>query len=167
LNGCRGRPVAPVLRNDPVYQNDREGFRFLVPEGWKQYAKADLPSGKVEREHLLVQYRHLLPGKVGGEFEVSLADLPATTDLSAYLVDPSYGGRNWKQNGPVEKLEVNGVAAQRFVFAGRVDRDQMTKEVVVFRRGERTYFFTGLYATADKQARGQVRAAVESTKWKK
>jgi hypothetical protein len=166
-SGCQRRPVAPALRDDPVYQNDREGVRFLVPEGWKQYAKAEVPSGKVDKERLLVQYKHLFERKVGVEFEVSLADLPPSTDLSDYLAAPSHGGKNWRQKGPVEKLDVNGVAAERFVFTGRVDRGEMIKEVVVFQRNGRFYFFTGLFAAADKNARAQVRAAVDSTKWKK
>ena len=32
--GCEHRPVAPELRNSPVYSNAREGFRFLVPDGF-------------------------------------------------------------------------------------------------------------------------------------
>jgi hypothetical protein len=53
------------------------------------------------------------------------------------------------------------------VFTGRVGRDEMIKEVVVFPQRGRFYFFTGLFAAADKNARAQVRAAAESTKWKK
>src|SRR2546423_15656230 len=62
LLGCDSKPRAPALMDDPVYQNDREGFRFLVPDGWKQHARAEVPPGKSEKERLLVQYRRPAEG---------------------------------------------------------------------------------------------------------
>src|SRR5262245_64118678 len=75
LLGCAPRPRAPALLDEPVYQNEREGFRFLVPEGWKQYARSEAPPGKGERERLLVLYRRLTPGPEA-TLEVTRADLP-------------------------------------------------------------------------------------------
>ena len=57
LLGCDSRPKAPVLRDAPVYQNDAEGFRFLVPKGWIQTASAVLPPERLEGEVVLVRYR--------------------------------------------------------------------------------------------------------------
>jgi hypothetical protein len=164
--GCNSRPVAPALRDDPVYQNDREGFRFLVPEGWSQQAKSEVPPGKLKKEHLLVQYKRL-GGDKGAMLEVTMADLPSSADLSAQLAGPSYGAKSWQPSGKAETLEVDGVPATRLKFTTRMGKEDMTKEVVAFRRGERVYFFVGLFTPADGKAREQVRRAVLSTTWKK
>src|SRR5690349_2852811 len=86
--GCSSGPQAPVLRNELVYQNDTEGFRFLTPEGWRQHARVDVPPGKLEKERLLVQYVRLSSEK-GASLDVSMADLAATADLTEYLAGPS------------------------------------------------------------------------------
>jgi hypothetical protein len=166
LLGCGSRPRAPVLRDDPVYQNDREGFRFLVPEGWKQHARTDAPPGKYPRDLLLVEYKHFAGGK-GAMLQVSLADLPEATDLSTFLASPSFGVKEWKRAGSEEPLEVGGVSGVRLAFTGRLARQEMTREVVAFRRGERVYFFTGFFPRGDTEARDQIRRAVASTLWKK
>src|SRR5205807_3959401 len=67
----RGGPHAPALRSEPVYNNTREGFRFVAPEGWSQVAKADLPPGPVEKERLLVRYQ---AATGGGAMEVTIVD---------------------------------------------------------------------------------------------
>lgn len=163
--GCGDQPQAPVLRNEPVYENDVEGFRFLAPEGWQQHAKVNAPPGKLEQERLLVQYVRLSSEK-GAALDVSMADLPATTDRAVYLARPSGGVKSWRLKPPVESLHVNGAAAERFTFTGLVAKVDTTKEVVAFRRGERVYFFTAYFATGDDKAREQVRRVVESTLWK-
>src|SRR5262245_41969592 len=84
LAGCDSRPRAPVLRDDPVYQNDQEGFRFLAPDGWSQSMRGEVPPGKVDKERSLVEYRRK-KGSAGASLRVSLADLPTSTDLAAYL----------------------------------------------------------------------------------
>jgi hypothetical protein len=160
-----GRPRAPALRDDSVYQNTREGFRFLVPEDWHQHARSEVPTGKTEKERLLVGYKRLSADKPA-LLEVSLVDLPAATDLEAYLAEPSYGVTRWQAAARPEPLHIQGAEAQRFVFTARVDADNMTREVVAFRRGERLYLFTGVFRTADTTARAQFRQAVESTLWK-
>ncbi len=38
VGGCETRLTAPRLEDGPVYKNQREGFRFFVPDGWKQRA---------------------------------------------------------------------------------------------------------------------------------
>ena len=165
LLGCDSKPRAPALMDDPVYQNDREGFRFLVPDGWKQHARADVPPGKTEKERILVQYRR--PAE-GGEatLEATLADLPATTDLAAFVAGPAFGVEKWRRTSPIETLDVKGTSAVRVTLSGRPGNAEMLKEVVAFRRGERVYFFTGIFNAKDGTSREQVRKAVDSIIWK-
>ena len=163
--GCSRQPQAPVLRNEPVYENDQEGFRFLTPEGWRIHAKVDVPPGKLEKERLLAQYVRVFPER-GASLDVSMADLPATTDLAQYLAGPSGGVKSWRPKGPVESVQVGGVPAERFLFAGRMDNQEAVKEVVAIRRGARVYFFTAYFAPGDTKAQQQVRRTVESTLWK-
>src|SRR5260370_42068762 len=54
--GCGVAPQAPALENGPVFKNSREGFRFLVPDGWIQYARGEVPSSPVNTECMLVEY---------------------------------------------------------------------------------------------------------------
>src|SRR5438128_11020385 len=98
--GCRDQPQAPALRNEPVYQNDTEGFRFLTPEGWRQHARVNVPPGKLEKERLLVQYVRLSSEK-GASIDVSMADLPTTVDLTEYLAGPSGGVKSWRLARPI------------------------------------------------------------------
>jgi hypothetical protein len=165
LPGCRSRPRAPALDNAPVYQNDREGFRFVAPEGWTQLARADVPPGKLAKERLLVQYRRLNAPREA-TFEVSVADFSPSTDLADYLAAPAYGSKDWKLQSAPEPAEVNGVAGTRYDFTARVGKDDMTREVVAFRRGERVYFFTTVFFTKDATAQEQGRRAVARILWK-
>src|SRR5947209_11558609 len=163
--GCRSEPQAPVLRNEPIYENDTEGFRFLTPEGWRQHAKVNVPPGKLDKERLLVEYVRLSSEK-GASLDVSMADLPPTTDLTTYLAGPSGGLKSWHWKSPVERLHVNGASAERFTFVGHIGNEDTTKEVVAFRRGERVYFFVAYFASSDAKARDEVRRTVESTSWR-
>jgi hypothetical protein len=146
------------LQNDPVYRNKREHFRFLVPDGWIQSARQDLPSGRLEKERLLVQYRRL--SDQPAILEVSCTDLPESSDLAAYMAGPAFGSTQWHRLSPAEQFEVDGIAALRVTLAARVGAEDRAREVVVFRRGERVYFFTGLYAASDSSARDEIRRAV-------
>jgi hypothetical protein len=163
--GCRTRPRAPALDNAPVYQNDREGFRFLVPEGWSQFARSELPPGKLDKERVLVQYRRINPAKEA-TFEVSAADLPPSADLAEYLGAPAFGSKDWKLKSPPEPLEVDSVPGTRYEFTSRVGKEEMTREVVAFRRGERAYIFTTLFFTRDATAQEQARRAVSRILWR-
>ena len=57
LSGCERRPQAPVLRDSPVYRNNAEGLRFLVPDGWIQTASRPRPGGQLEGQPFLGRYR--------------------------------------------------------------------------------------------------------------
>jgi hypothetical protein len=165
ISGCESRPRAPALRNEPVYQNNVHGFRFLAPEGWIQHARADIGTGKVDKERLLVEYQRQSGGK-GASFQASLADLPASIDLAVYLAGPAFGAEKWTVQAP-KQIDVGGSPAVRYSCAARVRNEPMTREVVCFRRGERVYFFSGLFAPDDAESRDHIRRAVDSVIWKK
>lgn len=164
-SGCGTQPQAPALRNEPVYQNDREGFRFLVPEGWAQLASGTPPPGPLPKDFMLTRYMNK-GGDKRATFEVSEVDMPASADVAAYLAGPSHGVKQWQKTGAVDQVQSNGFSGERFTFSGRAGKNDLTKEVVVFRRGDRVYLFTGLYTPKDASARDQIRQAVASTIWK-
>src|SRR5262245_7411677 len=161
VSGCSRKPQAPALRDEPVYENAQEGFRFLAPEKWTQHARATLPPGKVDKERLLVGYRRHEAG-TSALLEVSRADLPESTKLTDYLSGPAFSARQWKAKGPPEELEINGVPAVRSLFLMGAGKDEKVREVVTFRRGERCYFFSGVYAASDVKAREEIRRSVDS-----
>ena len=63
------------MSDAPVYQNNREGFRFLVPDNWTQDASTMLPRGPLDKEELLTRYRMRTAGP-GASLEVLCFDLP-------------------------------------------------------------------------------------------
>jgi hypothetical protein len=164
--GCSTRPRAPVLRDDPVYQDDREGFRFLAPTGWSQSTRAEIPPGKHETEVPLVAYRRRA-GPAAATFRVSLIDLPTSADLLAHLSAPSYGVDVWKKTAPPEEVKVGSASGVRYVLRGKSGKEEVEKEVVCVRRGERVYFFTSMYLPADTDIRDQLRRVNEDIIWKK
>lgn len=157
--GCSPAPRAPLLRDEAVYHNRTQGVRFMVPEGWRISAKAELPPGRIEQERLLVEYvRHTA--------------VPATLQLFARDVAPGESvaphlevGRAFKAPTVETGLTVGGLSAERLVFtpagAGQ------SKEVIAIRRGERFFFFTGLFNTEDSQGRAAFRRAVDTVVWEK
>jgi hypothetical protein len=163
--GCQPKPKAPALIDDPVFQTN-EGFRFLVPEGWIMAARGNVPPGPIEKERLLVQY-HRVQGDSQATLEVSLMDLPEDTDLTAYLSGPSYSVSRWELKGKPESIEGGGRTGTRFRVSGSTKSTEMAKEVTVFRRGGRVYFFTLLYAPKDPTAPEQVRRAIGRLEWTK
>jgi hypothetical protein len=166
LAGCDSRPKAPALTDSPVYQNEQEGFRFLVPDGWLQSAAATLPTGPLEGEVLLTQYR-MRTAAQGASLEVLCFDEPPDKpgDLHQYHAEPSHGITQWASVEEPESLEIGGTAAQRFVYSGKLANRDMIKEVVAFRRGQRVYSFIGLFWKSDENAREELRRAVASILW--
>jgi hypothetical protein len=163
--GCETRPRAPVLSDDPVYQNDREGFRFLAPKGWSQSTRAEVPSGKLDTETPLVAY---LPetDSASASFRVSLIDLPASADLGQHVARPSYGVDHWSQTGAPEEVAVGSTTGVRYTLRGHTQKEELIKEVVCLRRGERVYFFTAMYTSTDIEARDELRRVIKSIIWK-
>lgn len=160
-SGCRSeRPEAPRLSDAPVYRNAREGFRFLVPEGWTQTASAVLPSGDLDGENFLVRYN--VPSRqAGATLQVLCFQERGATDLRAHHAGPSFGVRAWEPIGEVETVEWGGLTGERH----RYRSGPMSKDVVCFRRGGRVYSFVGLYHSDDAIAAQQIMRAVKSIVW--
>ena len=163
--GCSRSPSAPALGDTPVYQNNREGFRFLVPENWTQVASGVLPRGELEGEVLLVKYRMRTAGK-GALLEVLCFDAEKYPDLQKYHAEPSHGSKNWKLDEPPETMDINGTNAERLIFSTEVNKQAMVKEIVAYRREQRVYSFIGLFWASDIKAREQLRRAVDSIIWR-
>jgi len=165
LAGCAEQPRAPALRDDPVYINEREGLRFLVPENWVQQGSANLPAGKLAKEHSLVRFVRKSRDKKA-ILEITVAGLEESADLAAHLAGPSFSAKGWHRTASREPVETQGLTGTRFTFTGRVGKDEIIKEVVAFRKGERVYFFNGLFFPGDNQARDQIRQTIKGTIWK-
>jgi len=165
LGGCTTRPHAPALSDEAVYQNTQEGFRFLAPEGWTQYAKREYPPGRVDKEHLLVAYRGGGSTKPAA-LEVSRIDLPTNTDLAKYFAGPSHGSNLWLPEASGEKLEVDGIPGSRFAYTTILNKEPTMKEITAFWRQDRLYFFTAVFLTSDAKAREELRRSVSSVLWK-
>ena len=164
LSGCEGRPQAPVLRDSPVYRNEAEGMRFLVPDGWIQTASTLLPEGPLEGEAFLVRYRINTP-EPGAMLQIECAPDRPDVNLAQHHAAPSYRVESWSASGRSQSLTIGGADAQRLIYSGEVAGRKMTKEVVCFRRRGRIYSFVGLFWATDDKAREQIRRAVESTIW--
>ncbi len=164
LAGCGSRPSAPPLEQGSVYRNSREGFRFLAPEGWQQVARGEVPPGKVEGERMLVEYR-CLTCAARAALLVTVADVPAKTPLGAYVTKHNFTGEAWRSAGPTEDFTINGVPAVRLTYTMGGGKDQTVREIVAFRKGERVYFFKGIYGRSDTKSRKDIRAAVDSIVW--
>jgi hypothetical protein len=162
--GCGNRPRAPALQDEPVYQNDREGFRFLVPDGWTQHARAELPPGPAEQERILVEYQRLQADKPN-VFRVSLIDLPESKNLEQYLRS-RWPGQPLQPEGAPEPVEVDGVTGSHWVFRAVEGGQVLREDVYVFRREARVYLFSGIYPPDDAPPRQEVRRTVEGIRWK-
>lgn len=160
--GCDTKPRAPALSDSPVYQNKREGIRFLVPDGWTQSASSDLPP-RIEGDVLLVRYKMKTPGQ-SASVEIRCFDEDEPTDLSNYHAEPSHAVAKWKLVNE-ESIEINEANAKRLAYIGVMRGKRMTKEVVAFRRDDRVYSFLGLFWSSDEKARQQLRRAIDSVIW--
>jgi hypothetical protein len=164
MAGCGPPLSAPPLHDDSIYKNAHAGFRFNRPEGWKMVARGEVPSGPVEGERMLVEYKCLTCAK-GAGLEVTVTSFPPSTSLADYVKANTLTGEKWRLGGPVEEFTINGVAAVRLQFAMGKSKEEITREIVAFRREDRVYFFKGFYASSDTSARKDIRAAVESIVW--
>jgi hypothetical protein len=152
------------LRDEPVYQNSREGFRLLAPEGWTTSAKAESPRGRVDKQYLLVRYDRLTGPPAS--LEVALLDPGPGEDLEKLLAASSHGVTLWRRLAPPTVVTIGGAEGMRYIFAGRAGKQDLTKEVVAFRRGDRVDLFTGVFPAGDKGAQEQLRRSIESLSWK-
>jgi hypothetical protein len=148
----------------PVFHDKQEGFRFLVPEGWTQNARANLPKGELEGESFLVRYRMKTP-EMGSSLQIICFQDSGQSDLEQHHAGPSFRVQSWEVASPAESIDVNGQPAERFIYQAVIDGRKMTKEVVCFRQGNRVYSFVGLFFAKDDKAREQIRRAVGSVIW--
>lgn len=160
-SGCQSeRPEAPRLSDAPVYRSAREGFRFMVPEGWTQTASAVLPSGDLDGENFLVRY-NVSSRQAGATLQVLCMQERGTVDLRAHHAGPSFGVRTWEPIGEAETVAWGGLTGERH----RYRSGPMSKDVVCFRRRGRVYSFVGLYRSDDTIAEQQILRAVKSIVW--
>ncbi|HZU36061.1 MAG TPA: hypothetical protein VFA18_09140 [Gemmataceae bacterium] len=165
LAGCSRGPVAPALEDGPEFRDAQEGFRFLVPEHWTQYAHAAVPPGRLTDERMIVEYNLQAVAKPAS-FGVTCVDLDPSTDIAKYVASHVPGGASWKLKAPSKPCEIQGVPAEKMTFVSHPPgADELTRDIVAFRRGQRVYLFTGVYATSDKEAREQVQQAMDSILW--
>lgn len=163
MAGCGSRPSAPALQDGPVYRDDREGFRFFVPEGWKQRARGTVPRGSIEGERMLAEYKS--PRGLPATLQVTVTDLPESESLDDYLAKNTKTGEDWRLQGAVESFTINNVPAARIKYVKGRDDSQMIREVVAFRKGVRVYFFKSFYAKVDVRSRDALQTAVETIVW--
>jgi hypothetical protein len=165
--GCDDTPKAPAIVDSPVFHDEREGFRFLVPEDWKLSSRAELPSGrKFDREHLFAQYQRQ-PPKRPVTLEVIRFDNWDSSTLRDRLPKSSHGCSNWTEVGKQETKDLQGTPAHRFVFQGSLNKLKMTKEIVACKRGDRGYWFVAIYELGDLSARDQYLRILDSVIWEK
>jgi hypothetical protein len=164
--GCERGPVAPELRDSPVYYNAREGMRFLVPDGWTQSASANLPAGDFENELFLVRYGVTSADGDAQAQVLCFQDRGGNTDLIKYHSQPAFGIETWTlKEGPTEAT-ISGQNGTWVYFTGKVKGREMGKEVLCFRRKDRVYSFVGTFWTVDQKSRQAMHRAFESVIWK-
>jgi hypothetical protein len=166
LYGYSSQVRAPALHNGPVYQNNQEGFRFLVStDDWVQSASAVVPRGQAVDERMVVEYK-LLTSDAPAELRVTAIDMNKSA-VDQYLVTHTPDRKLWTLAGEPESLNIGGVQAERVTLHGdAAAKGELAREVVAFHRGQRYYFFIGDFATADKKAQQQIRRVVDSVIWK-
>ncbi|HMC88332.1 MAG TPA: hypothetical protein VKI17_02240 [Gemmataceae bacterium] len=165
--GCGRAPQAPALENGPVFKNSREGFRFLVPEGWIQYARGEVPPGPLATERMLVEYQ-LQTGDAPAKLSVTCIDIPnESVDLGQYVLE-NPKDQGWRYQTAPRTVTINGLEAKLIKLGGYLSgKAPWTRDVYTFRRGERVYLFSGTYLSADAKAERDIRRALESLIWDK
>ncbi len=154
--GCSNRPHAPALSASPLFQDDAIGLRFRAPDGWTQFGRGTLPTGKIPKEAEVVGYR-LMYGDKPAKFNVTAADLPEGTDLAQHLALAP-----WRVTaGPLPET-VGGKPGLRFALADQSQR----RETVAVRRGSRVYFFTLSFGNGDRAAPASGREILATVTWK-
>jgi hypothetical protein len=164
VTACSDTPRAPTLSNSPVYQNDNEGFRFLIADEWKMSSRGEVPPGKVDVQRVLVQYQRQFPSKPA-TIEVSRIDSKSLPELEAMLREISHGIPSWQPNDNSKPLEVSGVGGTQLLFRGQTGKATMTKQVVIVPRGEKNYLFTAIYREGDESARNHFQNLLASVVW--
>jgi hypothetical protein len=158
----------------PDYQ-DETGVHFAPPPGWVErdrpallprtnrpaHRESNIPLpgfDAAHQERLLVRYDRLTTGDHAW-MRLSVAAVPTTTTLERYLATRA-PRPDWRREGDVETLEINGKPAARSVWKGRWRNKDYLCEVAAVRRGDEVYFFTASFPATDTAASEEVRQAV-------
>lgn len=161
--GCAPKPRAPALVDGAVYHNDKEGFRFAVPDGWFQQIKTDLPPGPVTKERTLVQYRVFEPS--AASLEVAVRDFDEEPNVEEYLTTKKIAGTLWKLREPVAPVSLGDRDAQRYFLEANVRGQRTFREVIAYRRGTRLYLFNGMFLPGDTLHQEQIRQSLAGMRW--
>ncbi len=165
LAGCSRGPVAPELRDSPVYRNSQEGIRFLVPDTWTQSASANLPSGDLETELFLVRYNVRSPETNAQVQVLCYQDRSGSADLVKHQQLPAFGIQQWTLKEGPQKETISGQEGTWLYLTGKIKGREMGKEVLCFRKGDRVYSFVGTFWTTDDKARQSMHRAFQSVIW--
>jgi hypothetical protein len=83
-----------------------------------------------------------------------------------YFTGNRSGPAAWRVVQKPAEFDFGGVPAKRLVLEFGAGAEAQRKEVVVVRRGQRTYIFTTITSPTDVPTRDAVRAALERISWK-
>ncbi len=162
-SGCDSGPHAPLLRDEAVYHNRSEGFRFMVPEGWKVQAKSNIPPDKFGIERMLVEYTRA--SYVRATLQLSAVDLDPSANVAEYLEKHNIHKREYRTIEIEKGVTIGGATTDRYTFPN--SGQGFAKEVLPIRKGNRVFLFTGLFLKEDRQGRDSFRQAVASLVWDK
>lgn len=166
LAGCGDdKPRAPALTTEAVYQYDPAGLRVLTPDGWVLFARGNPPPRSLDHPFRLAAYQKT-EGQARAELELYAIDLPDGQDLLAYLAAHPIGPEKWSAKGPPQAEKINGVEAVRYTQSATWSKGELRRELVAFRRPDRTYLFTLAYPATEPQLRDQARRSIESATWR-
>lgn len=164
-SGCNRGPVAPELRDSPVYHNSQEGIRFLVPDNWTQSASANLPVGDLETELFLVRYNVLSPDSTSQVQVLCYQDRSGSGDLAKHHQQPAFGIQRWALKDGPKPETISGQEGTWLYLTGKGQGREMGKEVLCFRKGDRVYSFVGIFSATDEKARQSIHRAFQSVIW--
>lgn len=159
----------------PFDYQDEAGVHFAPPPGWVErdrpalqsatnrltHGESNLPFPPLDsayRERLLVRYDRLSSGEHAW-MRLTIMALPPAIRLEDYLARRKPQA-DWRRDGEVEPIEVNGKPASRLAWKGRWLRKDYLCEIVAVRRSEAIYFFTASLPSDDTTAREQMRQAI-------
>lgn len=165
IAGCSRGPVAPELRDSPVYRNSIEGFRFLVPDTWTQSASANLPVGNLETELFLVRYNVRSPESNAQVQVMCYQDRSGQDDFAKHHQLPAFGIERWTLKDGPKTESISGREGTWLSLTGKAQGREMGKEVLCFRTGDRVYSFVGIFWTTDEKARQSMHRAFQSVIW--
>lgn len=165
LCGCSRGPVAPELRDSPVYRNRLEGFRFLVPDGWSQTASSNLPPGDLETELFLVRYSVRSPEPNAQVQVLCFQDKGSDASVAEHHSRPAFGVSEWKLEGESRTEIIGRQEGTWLYYTGPSGKAVMAKEVLCFRKRDRVYSFVGTFWQTDEKARQAIQRAFKSVVW--